>query len=116
MPRIIPQYRKRLMFELMRLIRKSKGLGPNYIRAVDRLMFLDRLATGTQLKEFTKPYEQLHKEAEVVEGDVNTTDLEDKKLLDDFNARHYGRGNVRTDSTNTGDGAGEHTDTPGEPS
>ena len=92
MPRIVPQYRQRLMYELFRQIRKSKAIGPNYIRAVDRLALLDRLYTV----DLTKPYEQAHKEAEVVPDDINADALEEKALLDAFNKRHYGGGDVRT--------------------
>jgi hypothetical protein len=85
MPRIVPMYRARLMYELFRQIRKSKAIGPNYIRAVDRLAKLDRLYDV----ELTKPYEQPHKEAEVVQDDINADALEDKALLDAFNKKHY---------------------------
>ena len=100
MPRIVPQYRQRLMYELFRQIRKSKAIGPNYIRAVDRLALLDRLYTV----ELNKPIEQPHKEAEVVPDDINADALEEKALLDAFNEKHYGRGNVRA-TAEAGDSA-----------
>jgi hypothetical protein len=111
MPRIIPQYRQKLMYELFRQIRRSKVLGPNYIRAVDRLMFLDRLATEEQFRLFTKPYEQAHKEAEVVPDDINADALEEKALLDAFNKRHYGRGDVRTEAGDSATTTDRNTDT-----
>jgi hypothetical protein len=111
MPRIIPQYRQKLMYELFRQIRRSKVLGPNYIRAVDRLMFLDRLATEEQFRLFTKPYEQAHKEAEVVPDDINADALEEKALLDAFNKRHYGRGDVRTEAGDSATTTDRDTDT-----
>src|ERR1019366_831069 len=112
MPRIIPHYRKALSYELMRQIRKAKGLGPNYIRAVDRLAKLDRLYDV----DLTKPFQQPHKESEVVLGDIDADALEDKALLDEFNKRHYGRGNVRTETGSTdATTTDQHTDTAGLP-
>ena len=106
MARRIPQERKFLIQILKWKSKKKEISGPVFVAIVDRIAKLDGLYDA----ELTKPRERPDKlpnpltvvgSPEEEKAQEDKARRESEELLREFNSKHYGGGNVRTESDAT---------------